>query len=224
MHFPEINLLVSTLAKCGSLELFTSAYNNTILPLIPHKDRSIAVDRTTTLIRKTYGVRATTLWCYGQIWASSIVAMMKTIGLERLVISSYDALGQKTSGRASFRMNEIGRKIDVLQANYFTDDEIFIQEVALYKLSTPVVLENPGVSSAVRHHGAQIVEVNPTYTVVSKRGMTEDIMSLYYALNDFNCVLQYVRSGRIAITKSCTEYLDEFLEERRKSYEALQKK
>ena len=117
MHFPEINLLVSTLAKCGSLELFTSAYNNSILPLIPHKDRSIAVDRTTTLIRKTYGVRATTLWCYGQIWASSIVAMMKTIGLERLVISSYDALGQKTSGRASFRMNEIGRKIDVLQAN-----------------------------------------------------------------------------------------------------------
>lgn len=117
MHFPEINLLVSTLAKCGSLELFTSAYNNTILPLIPHKDRSIAVDRTTTLIRKTYGVRATTLWCYGQIWAPSIVAMMKTIGLERLVISSYDALGQKTSGRSSFRMNEIGRKIDVLQAN-----------------------------------------------------------------------------------------------------------
>ena len=119
---------------------------------------------------------------------------------------------------------QIEKKIDVLQANYFTDDEIFIQEVALYKLSTPVVLENPGVSSAVRHHGAQIVEVNPTYTVVSKRGMTEDIMSLYYALNDFNCVLQYVRSGRIAITKSCTEDLDEFLEERRKSYEALQKK
>ncbi len=117
MHFPEINLLVSTLAKCGSLELFTSAYNNTILPLIPHKDRSIAVDRTTTLIRKTYGVRATTLWCYGQIWAPSIVTMMKTIGLERLVISSYDALGQKSSGRSSFRMNEIGRKIDVLQAN-----------------------------------------------------------------------------------------------------------
>ncbi len=116
LHFPEINLLVSTLAKCGSLELFTSAYNNAILPLIPHKDRSSAVDRTTTLIRKTYGVRATTLWCYGQIWSPSVVAMMKTIGLERLVISSYDALGQKTDGKTSFRMNEIGRKIDVLHA------------------------------------------------------------------------------------------------------------
>lgn len=40
--------------------------------------------------------------------------------------------------------------------------------------------------------------------------MTDDIMSLYFALNEYKCVLQYVRSGRIAITKSCTEYLDEF--------------
>lgn len=118
---------------------------------------------------------------------------------------------------------QIEKKIDVLQAHYFTDDEIFIQEVGLYKLSTPIVLANPGISSAVRHHGAQIVEVNPTYTVVSKKGLTDDIMSLYYVLNEFHCVLQYVRSGRIAITKSCTEYLDEFLEERRRLYEEQQK-
>lgn len=117
---------------------------------------------------------------------------------------------------------QIEKRIDVLQAHYFTDDQIFIQEVALYKLSTPVVLENPDISSAVRHHGAQIVEVNPTYTVVSKKGPTEDIMSLYYALNDYKCVLQYVRSGRIAITKSRTEYLDEFLSGRQRAYEELQ--
>lgn len=117
---------------------------------------------------------------------------------------------------------QIEKRIDVLQAHYFTDDQIFIQEVALYKLSTPVVLENSDISSAVRHHGAQIVEVNPTYTVVTKKGLTEDIMSLYYALNEYKCVLQYVRSGRIAITRSHTEYLDKFLEERRRAYEELQ--
>lgn len=117
----------------------------------------------------------------------------------------------------------IEKRIDVLQAHYFTDDEVFIQEVALYKLSTPIVLDNPAISKAVRQHGAEIVEVNPTYTVVSKTGLTEDIMSLYYALNNFRCVLQYVRSGRIAITKSRREYLDEFLEERRKAYEELLK-
>lgn len=118
---------------------------------------------------------------------------------------------------------QIEKRIDVLQAHYFTDDQIFIQEVALYKLSTSIVLENPDISSAVRHHGARIVEVNPTYTVVSKKGLTEEILSLYDALNEYKCVLQYVRSGRIAITKSSTEYLDEFLGERRRAYEELQR-
>lgn len=118
---------------------------------------------------------------------------------------------------------QIEKKIDVLQANYFTDDEIFIQEVALYKLATPIVLETSQVSEEVRRHGAQIVEVNPTYTVVSKKGSTEEVMSLYHALNQWNCVLQYVRSGRIAITKSCIEYLDQFLAERREAYEAQKK-
>ena len=116
-HFPEINLLLSSLAKSGSIELVTSAYNNTVLPLVPHKDRSSAVDRTTTLIRKTYGVRATSLWCYGQIWAPSLIAMMKTVSLDRIVISSYDALTQKASRISSFRMNELGRRIDVIQSD-----------------------------------------------------------------------------------------------------------
>ena len=45
---------------------------------------------------------------------------------------------------------QIEKRIDVLQAHYFTDDEIFIQEVALYKLATPKVLENPDVSTEHR--------------------------------------------------------------------------
>ncbi len=119
---------------------------------------------------------------------------------------------------------QIEKRIDVLQARYFTDDEIFIQEVGLYKLATSKVLETPAISEAVRVHGARIVDVNPTYTVVSKKGLTDEILSLYDALNEYGCVLQYVRSGRIAITKSCTEYLDEFLAERRKVYDEQQQR
>ena len=61
---PEVNLLISTLAKNCRVEIFTSAYNQTILPLMQVKDRAQIIDRNTTLIRRTYGVRATTLWCY----------------------------------------------------------------------------------------------------------------------------------------------------------------
>jgi acetolactate synthase-1/3 small subunit len=61
------------------------------------------------------------------------------------------------------------------------------------------------------------MEVNPTYVLAMKNGMTEDIMNLYYKLNEFGCVLQYTRSGRIAVTRSTQEEVSEFIEQREKN-------
>ena len=109
---------------------------------------------------------------------------------------------------------QIEKKIDVIKANYFTDDQLFIRESGLYKLATEKVLENPEVSRTIRRFDAHIIEVNPTYTIVMKHGITEDIISLYRALDAFGCVLQYTRSGRIAVTRGMQEQVSAFLEER----------
>ena len=37
---------------------------------------------------------------------------------------------------------QIEKKIDVLRPSYYTDDDVFIQEVALDNLTTPVVIDN----------------------------------------------------------------------------------
>lgn len=113
---------------------------------------------------------------------------------------------------------QIEKKIDVVKANYFTDDQLFIRETGLYKLSTKKVLENPDISRTIRRHEASITEVNPTYVIVMKNGKTEDILSLYYALNEFDCVFQYTRSGRIAVTRAKQEQVSEFLEQREKAH------
>ena len=109
---------------------------------------------------------------------------------------------------------QIEKKIDVVKAMYYTDDELFIRETGLYKLATDKVLENPEISRTIRKQEATITEVNPTYVIVMKNGMTEDIMNLFHALNAFDCVLQYTRSGRIAATRSKTEEVSKFLDER----------
>lgn len=108
---------------------------------------------------------------------------------------------------------QIEKKIDVIKASYYTDDQLFIREVGLYKLSTPEVLNNPEISRMIRKADAHIMEVNPTFCSVMLSGMTEDITALYYALNKYNCVLQYTRSGRIAVTRSTVEQVSDFLEE-----------
>ena len=112
---------------------------------------------------------------------------------------------------------QIEKKIDVIKANYFTDEQLFIRETGLYKLATDIVLQNSDISRIVRHYDAQMTEVNPTYVIVMKSGRTEDIISLYYALNEFGCVLQYTRSGRIAVTRGTQEQVTGFLEQREKS-------
>lgn len=119
---------------------------------------------------------------------------------------------------------QIEKRIEVLQAHFYTDDELFINETALFKLSTPVMLKNHEVSSLVRSHDARIIEVNSTYAVVEITGNTNDIIDLFNELKKLDCVLQFVRSGRICITKSRTEHLDEYLAVREAKRIAQQKK
>ena len=100
-------------------------------------------------------------------------------------------------------VTQIEKKIDVIQAHYFTDKEIFQREVAMYKVATPEFQANPEASKVIRRYSAHIVEVNPTFSIVEMVGMSDDITSLYQELKQLNCVLQFVRSGRIAVSTSC---------------------
>ena len=108
---------------------------------------------------------------------------------------------------------QIEKKIDVVKADYYTDEQVFIHEVALFKISTPILMENPEISRTIRRHDARMMEVNPTYSTVLLAGVTEDIASLFSQLDEFGCILQYTRSGRIAVTRSFEEPVSEFLDE-----------
>ena len=116
-------------------------------------------------------------------------------------------------------VTQIEKKIDVIQAHYFTDKEIFQREVAMYKVATPEFQANPEASKVIRRYSAHIVEVNPTFSFLEMVGMSDDITSLYQELKQLNCVLQFVRSGRIAVSTSCFERVNEYLAHREERYQ-----
>ena len=64
----------------------------------------------------------------------------------------------------------------------------------------------------------RIVEVNPVFSIVEKNGMSEEITALYEELRGLGCVLQFVRSGRVATTTSCFERVNEYLTQREEKY------
>ena len=109
-------------------------------------------------------------------------------------------------------VKQIEKRIDVLRACFYTDDEIIFQEVALYKVPTDKLLDDRSIEDLIRKHNARILEVNRTYTVIEKSGHPDETQSLFEELSRYD-VMQFVRSGRVAITKSTVEHVSIFLQE-----------
>ncbi|MGP1477025.1 MAG: acetolactate synthase small subunit [Phocaeicola sp.] len=138
-------------------------------------------------------------------------------------VHKYTITAWATKDEVEKIVKQIEKKIDVIQANYFTDNDIYQREIALYKLSTPEFENNPDASKIIRHYQAHIVEVNPKFLTVEKTGTDEEITSLYNALSKMNLVLQFVRSGRIAITTGSVERVNEYLSMREEKYKKEKK-
>jgi acetolactate synthase small subunit len=65
------------------------------------------------------------------------------------------------------------------------------------------------------------VEVNPPHAALEKTGQTDEILSLFEALNSLGVVRHFARSGLICITRGTREQLDDYLAEREKERETL---
>ncbi len=109
-------------------------------------------------------------------------------------------------------VQQIEKRIDVLRSFYYTDDEIVHQEIALYKVSTDKLLADSGLEKLVRRHNARILEINKSFAIIEKSGHCTETQQLFEELAQYD-VLQFVRSGRVAIIKTTTEEVSLFLDQ-----------
>lgn len=114
---------------------------------------------------------------------------------------------------------QIDKRVDVLKAYYNVDSQLIHQEIALYKLSTPLFLKMESVEDLIRKHNARILDINESIVVIEKSGHYQETQSLFRELSKTIGVLQFIRSGRIAITKSKIERLSDMLEDLEKKKE-----
>lgn len=108
-------------------------------------------------------------------------------------------------------VKQIEKQIEVLKAFYHLNSEIISKELALYKISAEALNENELFTRIVNQNHAKILSVSPDYIVVEKTGDEREILHLFNDLEKFG-MLEFVRSGRVAITKpmkTLTSYLKE---------------
>ncbi|MCE5345134.1 MAG: acetolactate synthase small subunit [Bacteroidales bacterium] len=106
---------------------------------------------------------------------------------------------------------QMEKLIDVLKVFVHTSDQIIYQEIALFKVTTKGLMSGNIVDEVVRFHQARILEVSPEYVVIEKTGHKAEINELLAKLEPYG-VLQFAKSGRVAITKQVKE-LNEYLQE-----------
>ncbi len=111
-------------------------------------------------------------------------------------------------------VRQIDKRVDVLKAFYNTDEDLVHQELALYKLSTEKVMEHSSVEYLIRKYNIRVLEITKDNIVFLKAGHYAETQGLFEELAEKIGVLQFVRSGRIAITKSKIERLSDILQQR----------
>lgn len=110
-------------------------------------------------------------------------------------------------------VKQIDKRVDILKAYYNVDDELVSQEIALYKLSTEKVLSMGSIENLIRRYNLRVLEMDTNCIVLEKTGKYEETQSLFNELSDTIGVLQFIRSGRVAIIKGKTERLSDMLAE-----------
>lgn len=108
-------------------------------------------------------------------------------------------------------VKQIDKRVDVIKSYYNTDEELVHQEIALYKLSTPEFLKIGSVEDLIRKHNAQILEISEVCVVIQKTGHYSETQELFEELSKLIGVLQFIRSGRVAVNKSKIERLSDML-------------
>ncbi len=109
-------------------------------------------------------------------------------------------------------VQQIDKRVDILKAYFNTDEGLVSQEIALYKVATDKLLEMGSIELLIRQHQIHILEMNSTFVVFEKTGHYEETQQLFEELSETVGVLQFIRSGRIAITRSKVETLTDLLD------------
>jgi acetolactate synthase-1/3 small subunit len=145
----------------------------------------------------------------------TIIFTRRHINIESITASESEVLGiyrytvvvNESRENVEKVVKQIEKQVDVFRAFYHTTDEIIHQEIALYKIATSSVQNGLGLEKIIRDHHARILSLEQDYIVIEKTGHKADTNELLEALQPFN-VLEFVRSGRVAMMKQIDNFSD----------------
>jgi acetolactate synthase-1/3 small subunit len=172
-------------------------------------------------MEKTYTVSVFTENSIGMMNRITIIFTRRHLNIDSITASESEVKGvfrytivlRTTKEQVEKVIGQLEKVIDVLKAFVHEDAQIVHQEIALYKIKTDA-LTNGDVEKVIRQHHARILTVDREFIVIEKTGHVEETQLLFEKLQPFG-VLEFARSGRVAVTKpmkNLSTYLEELAE------------
>lgn len=115
----------------------------------------------------------------------------------------YTIVLRTTKEQVSKVIGQIEKLIEVFKAFVHEEWEIVHQEIALYKIKTDS-LTSGNIEKVIRENHARILTVDQNFMVIEKTGHVTETQLLFERLKPYG-ILEFARSGRVAVTKPMKE-------------------
>lgn len=150
----------------------------------------------------------------------SAIFQRRHINIESLTTSQSEIEGVNrfvivvniTEAQAKKIIGQFEKQVEVIKAYFHTDEDTIYQESAMFKIKSDLLFDEREIQNIIKDSNSKIVTVNKTFFVLEKSGRRFEIEALRKDLSKYG-IMQFVRSGRISITKEemkITELLAEF--------------
>lgn len=119
-------------------------------------------------------------------------------------VSRITLLVKITENQMKKIIGQIEKQVEVIKAYYHLDEQTIYQESCLFKLSADLLIDNDEIQQIINNKTTKVINIQKDFFVLEKSGNKEEIEALYHILEKHG-IMQFVRSGRIAITKDKME-------------------
>ncbi|SOE21866.1 acetolactate synthase, small subunit [Spirosomataceae bacterium TFI 002] len=159
----------------------------------------------------------------GLLTKLTIIFTRRRINIQSLTVSETEREGvsrftiviqQEKREQVEKLVRQIRKIVEVLAVFGYLNDEIVYNEIALFKISTPLGSAPLDLETINRVHKAWVVYWGLDYVAIQKTGTEEEIFKFFKYIKP-NGIIEFVRSGRIAVGKTpkgLVEYLPEDVE------------
>lgn len=162
-------------------------------------------------MEKTYTVSVFTENSIGMMNRITIIFTRRHLNIDSITASESEVKGvfrytivlRTSKEQVDKVIGQLEKLIDVLKAFVHEDAQIVHQEIALYKIKTESFTDGD-VEQVIREHHARILTVDPKFMVIEKTGHVAETQLLFEKLQPFG-MLEFARSGRVAVTKPMKE-------------------